>query len=193
MSPTGPSLIALVAVDDDLGIGRAGALPPWHLADDLRRFRQRTMGRPLLMGRLTHESIGRALPGRRNLVVSASGRVDTPGVDVFPTLEAALAAVADAPEVAVVGGAHLYATLAPRLDTLHLTHVHGRFDADTHLRRIPIGCWTLDARTHYPTDARNSFACDVYELRRDPAAAPRGELDPGSLVVLGGVRVGEGF
>lgn len=186
-----PRLAAIVAVDDRLGIGRDGDIPPWTLTDDLARFRARTIGRPTLMGRHTHVSIGRALPKRRNLVVSRTGDVTTPGVEVFASIEQALDAASNVPEIMVIGGASIYAALAPQLDELHLTHVHGDFDADTLLHGIPVGCWTLVDKRSYPADERNAYPCDVYVLQRDPALEATGELTPDDLARLANARLGD--
>ena len=118
-----PPLSLIAAVARDGVIGRDGALP-WHLPEDLRHFKRLTRGHAIVMGRRTFASIGRALPERRNLVVSRTLAAAPPGVEVFPSLEAALdAARATDPEPFVIGGAALYAEALPRATTLHLTEL----------------------------------------------------------------------
>lgn len=112
MSPTGPGVTLIAAMARDGAIGRAGTMP-WHLPEDLRYFRAQTWGRPVLMGRRTFVSIGKPLPGRRNLVLTRDPSTLPTGVEGVPTVAAAVAAVADAPELMVIGGGELYrATLA---------------------------------------------------------------------------------
>jgi dihydrofolate reductase len=109
-----PPLALIVAVARDGIIGRDGALP-WHLPEDLRHFKRLTRGHAIVMGRRTFESIGRPLPERRNLVVSRTLAAPPPGVELFPSLDAALAAARTTdPEPFVIGGAALYAEALPR-------------------------------------------------------------------------------
>src|SRR3984957_238141 len=108
-----PSVALVVAMSDNGVIGRAGTLP-WHLPDDLKFFKSVTLGKPVLMGRRTFESIGRPLPGRRNLVLTRSSPALPAGVEAVGDIDAALALVADVAEVCVIGGAALYAEALPR-------------------------------------------------------------------------------
>ncbi len=126
------TLVAAVAKDG--AIGRDNALL-WRIPEDMARFKALTAGKPVVMGRRTWDSVParfRPLPGRRNLVVSRSLR-ELPGAEVFPSLDDALAACADAPEVCVIGGSDIYALAMPRADRLALTEVDVVFpDADRH-------------------------------------------------------------
>jgi dihydrofolate reductase len=120
--------IALIAaVAQNLVIGNEGRLP-WHIPDDLKRFRRLTTGHPVLMGRRTWESIGRPLPNRRNVVVTSG---IAPGVEHYTTPEAALEALKNEEVVFVIGGARLYAALLTRADFLYLTLVDGDVKGDT--------------------------------------------------------------
>ena len=123
------SLIAIVARNG--GIGRGNALLI-HLPDDLAHFKKTTLGAPILMGRKTWQSIGRPLPGRRNIVVTRNPRFEAAGAETAPDLASALARVADAPKVYVVGGASLYAAALPLADELVLTEIDADFEADTY-------------------------------------------------------------
>ena len=122
-----PELRLVAALDRARGIGRGNQLP-WRLPDDLKRFKALTLGRPLLMGRKTAESLGRALPGRRNLVLTRSGRVPFAGMEPVATLEEALAGCNDE-ALMVIGGGEVYALALPLASQLHLTHVDTVVDA----------------------------------------------------------------
>lgn len=123
------SLIAAVARNG--AIGRDNALL-WHLPGDLPRFKQLTMGSPLIMGRKTYDSIGRPLPGRRNIVITRNADWSVPGVEVARSLDEALALVADAPQAFVMGGGQIYTQALPHADELVLTEVDQDVpDADT--------------------------------------------------------------
>ncbi len=112
-------------------IGRNGELP-WHLSSDLRRFKEITLGHPILMGRRTHESIGRPLPGRNNLVVSRQRDYAPDGVQVVPSIGQGmmLAAALGAEELFIIGGAEVYAEALPQADRLYITEVHAEVEGD---------------------------------------------------------------
>lgn len=140
------TLVAAVARDG--AIGRDNALL-WHIPEDMARFKALTLGKPVVMGRKTWDSIPakfRPLPGRRNLVVSRSATA-LPGAEVFGSLDAALAACADAVEVCVIGGGEIYALALTRAHTLALTEVDAAFpDADRHFPAWPHEHFTEAAR-----------------------------------------------
>jgi dihydrofolate reductase len=123
------SLVAIVARDG--GIGNAGGLLV-RLPDDLRHFKQITLGTPVVMGRKTWQSIGRALPGRRSIVVTRDPAFRAEGAELAPSLDAALALAGAAPVVHVVGGAEIYASALPIADELQLTEIDAQFPADTY-------------------------------------------------------------
>ena len=121
-------LVGLVATDIDGAIGIEGRLP-WRLPSDLKRFKQRTMGSPIIMGRKTWDSIGRALPGRLNIVLSRSAEID--GIVVARSPEAAISACGSAKEAFIIGGGEIYKLF--KLDTLELTIVQTKVEsADTY-------------------------------------------------------------
>lgn len=161
----------IVAADDHGGIGRDGGLP-WHLPEDLKRFKALTMGKPIVMGRRTWESIGRPLPGRRSLVVSRQPGLVLAGAEVFGSLEEALRAAGDAPEACVIGGAEIYRQALPRADEIHLTRVHASVMADTFLPVLDAGEWEEVAREDRAADERHAHAYSFLTLRRvrPPAA-----------------------
>ncbi len=133
------SLALIVAMAKNRGIGLRGALP-WHVPEDLKRFKALTMGHALLMGRATHQSIGRALPGRRNLVLTRSPAVFA-GCESASSLDEALARVADDPMPFVIGGAQLYAEALPRVTHLFLTELDREVEADTFFPPLVAGEW----------------------------------------------------
>ena len=155
----------VVAADEQGGIGRDGGLP-WHLPEDLKRFKALTMGKPMVMGRRTWDSIGRPLPGRRSLVVSRQPGFTAPGAEVFGSLEAALAAAAPAAETCVIGGAEIYAQALSRAGLIHLTRVHASAGADTFFPALDPADWEEIAREDRPADARHACALSFLTLRR---------------------------
>lgn len=162
------SLIAALA--PDRLIGADGDLP-WRLPADLKRFKRRTMGKPIVMGRATWASIGRPLPGRRNVVLSRRPGYAAAGAEVFAELDAALAAVGDAPEVMVIGGAGLYAATLPRAGRLYLTLVRGAFTGDTWFPPLGAG-WRVAERADFAADDRNRWAHTEFVLERGDGPWP---------------------
>ncbi len=122
------SLIAIVARDGGIGVNNALL---WHLSEDLKHFKRTTLGCPVVMGRKTWDSIGRPLPGRRNIVVSRNANWNAAGADGAADLTGALQLASDAPKVFVIGGAQLYAAALPLADELVLTEVDAQAPADT--------------------------------------------------------------
>jgi len=160
------SLVA--ALDRHLAIGKGNALP-WHLPDDLKRFKALTVGKPVLMGRRTAESLGRALPGRTNLVLTRSGRVPFAGMRAVASLEAALAGAAEegAAELPVIGGGDVFALTLPLAARLHLTWVDTTVEgADAFFPDLDLAQWREVARTPHPADARHAFAFDFVDYVR---------------------------
>ena len=158
----------IAALDRNRAIGRGNALP-WHLPDDLKRFKALTLGKPVLMGRKTAESIGRALPKRRNLVLTRSGRVPFDGMQAVATLDEAraLAAADGASKLCVIGGAELYALTLPLATHLYLTHVDTEADdADTFFPAFDPAQWRAIAREAHAADERHAFAFEFVEYER---------------------------
>ncbi len=156
----------IVAVARNGVIGRNGALP-WRLPEDLAHFKRTTMGSPIIMGRKTWESIGRPLPGRRNIVVSRSKNLAANGAEIAADLDAALALCADATEAFVIGGAQLYAAALARAQRLLVTEIDADFDGDTHWPAIDSAQWRETAREHRPPTVERTFSMDfvTYERR----------------------------
>jgi len=160
------SLIA--ALDRDFAIGKDNTLP-WHLPADLKRFKALTLGKPLLMGRRTAESLGRALPGRRNLVLTRSGRVPFGGMQVIASLDEALqlAREDDAGELCVIGGGEIFNMTLSIATRMHLTWVDTMVEgADAFFPRFDPGEWRETAREAHPADARNDFSFEFADYER---------------------------
>lgn len=159
--------IALIAaLDRNRAIGRAGAMP-WHLPADLRRFKALTLGKPVLMGRKTALAIGRALPGRTNLVLSRSGVAPFAGQQVVPDVASAIDLARAAGELAVIGGGEVYALTLPQATHLHLTWVDAAIDdADTWFPPLALAQWRETARSHHAVDARHALAMDFVDYER---------------------------
>lgn len=161
----GPRIALVAAVADNGIIGRGGGLP-WHLPDDLKFFKSVTLGKPLLMGRRTFESIGRPLPGRRNLVLTRDSRALPAGVEAVSSVAAAMGLVADAAEICVIGGAALYAATLPLAQRLYLTRVHGSVEGDVRFPPWVAAEWRELRRSEHPADARHAYAMSFLTLER---------------------------
>ena len=165
----GTDLRLVAALDRAGGIGRGNQLP-WRLPDDLRRFKALTLGKPLLMGRRTAESLGRALPGRRNLVLTRSGRVPFEGMTAVASLDEALAD-SGADTLMVIGGGEIYALALARASYLHLTHVDTRVeDADAFFPHFDPAAWEVVTREAHAADARHALAFEFVDYRRRPVS-----------------------
>ena len=154
----------IVAASANNVLGAAGELP-WHLSDDLKRFKSLTMGKPIVMGRKTFESIGRALPGRQNIVITRQDDYQAPHCDVVATLGGAIAAVAESDEVMVIGGGEIYQLFLPLTRRIYLTRVDAEVQGDTYFPEIDPATWRETAREEFAADANNdhAFAVITYE------------------------------
>ena len=149
------SMIAAMAHDRVIGLDNQ---MPWHLPADLAHFKRVTLGKPVLMGRKTFESIGRPLPGRRNLVISRNPGFKAPGVEVFSSVDEVLATLseAEAPEeLMVIGGGHLYGQLLPRADSLYLTRIDLVVAGDTRFPAFDEGDWVRTESDPHQPDEKN--------------------------------------
>ncbi|MDR3213347.1 MAG: dihydrofolate reductase [Azoarcus sp.] len=160
-----PEIVIIAAVARNGVIGRDNALP-WRLKADLARFRALTLGHPVLMGRKTWESLGRPLPGRRNLVLTRQPDYVAPGAEIFPSANDALAVVADAARVFVIGGAEIYSTLLARADTLLLTEVAAEVEGGARFPAFERTRFREISRQPSPADADNEYATEFVEYRR---------------------------
>ena len=155
----------IVALDRNFAIGRDGAMP-WHLPDDLKRFKALTLGKPVLMGRKTALAIGRALPGRANLVMTRGDAAPYPGQRVVHSLDEAIR-IAGGGELAVIGGGEVFAMALPCASRMHLTWIDTAAEnADAFFLRFDAGAWIVTARTPHPADAKHEFAFEFVDYER---------------------------
>jgi len=159
-------LIAIIAAMDRNRLIGDGQRLPWRLPADLRRFRALTMGKPVIMGRRTHESIGKPLPGRRNIVLSRNTELCLSDCELAANLQAALEACADAPEVMIIGGAQLYAEALGRSQRMYLTLLDASFTGDTWFPDYDRRQWRETYREDHARDAGAPCAFSFVELER---------------------------
>jgi dihydrofolate reductase len=163
-------VVLVAAYDRQRAIGRGNALP-WHLPDDLARFKQLTLDGTVLMGRKTAEAIGRVLPRRRNLVLTRSDTVPFAGLERVATLAEARARAGEAP-LFVIGGGEVYALALPQATVLEITLVDTVVEgADAWFPPCDPRQWTATARIPHPADARHAHAFEFITLRRAATAA----------------------
>jgi dihydrofolate reductase len=155
----------IVAASANNVIGADGGLP-WYLPEDLRRFKKTTMGKPMIMGRATFESIGRALPGRRSIVLTRQQDFDAEGCDVVPTIDAALASAGNADEVMIIGGGEIYRQFLPMADRIYLTRVQAEINGDTSFPELDMSEWDVVAVEEYPAGDEREIGFDVETLER---------------------------
>ncbi|QBG97052.1 dihydrofolate reductase [Xanthomonas oryzae] len=161
-------LSLIVALDRNNAIGRDNDLP-WKLPDDLKRFKALTLGKPILMGRKTAQSLGRALPGRLNLVLTRSGLVPFDGMQAVASVAQAVErAVQDgAQELCVIGGGEVYRLTMERADVLAVTEVDTAVDdADTHFPPIDPAAWSPVRRQLHPADDLHAYAFSFVDYER---------------------------
>ncbi|MGH8233953.1 MAG: dihydrofolate reductase [Rhodanobacteraceae bacterium] len=155
----------IAALDHNRAIGRAGAMP-WHLSDDLKRFKALTVGKPVLIGRKTALAIGRPLPGRPNLVLTRAQAAPYDGQRVVHSLDEAVAHAQGA-ELMAIGGGEVYALALPSASRMYLTLVDTTVpDADTFFPAFDWRDWDEASRTHHPADAKHAVAFDFVDFSR---------------------------
>ncbi|HFD86776.1 MAG TPA: type 3 dihydrofolate reductase [Gammaproteobacteria bacterium] len=156
----------ILAMDRQRAIGRQGQIP-WRLSGDMQFFKQATMGKPIIMGRKTWESLGRPLPGRQNIVVTRSEDYVAEGATVVHSIDEALTVAGDANEVMVIGGAQIYETLLPKADRIYLTQVDTEVaDADTWFPELDEKDWLSNEGDAFASDDRNEFGFRILMLER---------------------------
>jgi len=155
----------IVAMGQNRVIGINNRLP-WRLPAEMRYFRDTTMGKPIIMGRKTHESIGRALPGRQNIILTRSRTYESVGCTIVHSVQEALA-VAKGTEVMVIGGAQLYELFLPLADRIYLTQVETEFEGDSFFPRIDRGEWSEISRETFEADGMNQYQYNVILFERN--------------------------
>lgn len=156
----------IVAMAENRAIGLNNAIP-WHLSADLKNFKKITLGKPILMGRKTHESIGKPLPGRENIIISRNPDYRSSGVRVFNSIDAALQHLKQHQEVMIIGGAGLYQAMLPRASYLYLTQIHQCFPADTFFPEFVITQWRELERKDITADDSVAFDYSFIKLEKN--------------------------
>jgi dihydrofolate reductase len=158
----------IAAMAENRVIGRDNALP-WHLPADLARFKQRTEGHVVIMGRRTFESVGRPLPNRRSIVITRKRDFHPPGAEIARSLEEALERVRESKqdEVFILGGAEIYALALPDVDRLELTIVHADVSGDTFFPECDLSEWTLIDQQRHEADDRHAHAFSFRTYERE--------------------------
>ena len=152
------------AMADNRVIGIENRLP-WKLPADMKWFRENTMGKPIIMGRLTFESFGaKPLPGRRNIIISRNPTYSAEGIEVFTSIEDALQATQDSEEVMIIGGMSLYKQSLPFADRLYMTLVHAEIEGDAWFPEFNLDEWHQTARNDFSADEKNLHAYSFVTL-----------------------------
>jgi dihydrofolate reductase len=151
-------LSLLVAASENNVIGNGNQLP-WHLPNDLKYFKNLTWGMPILMGRKTFESIGKALPGRKSIVITRNGEWQHESVDVVYSIEEAVAKAESfgVKEIFVIGGAEIFKTTLPRAKRIYLTRIHHKFEGDVYFPELNKNDWALTSSRYCEADEKNVF------------------------------------
>ena len=155
----------VVAASSNGVIGKNGGLT-WHLSEDLKRFKAITMGKPIVMGRLTHESIGRPLPGRQNIVITRQPGYVAEGCDVVSSPADALRAAGDVREVMVIGGGDIYRQFLRLADRVYLTRVQADVEGDTHFPDLDPEDWEVVERQDFPRNAEREYGFSALVMER---------------------------
>ncbi len=155
----------IVAAATNNVIGSDGELP-WRLPEDLKRFKQLTIGKPVIMGRLTYESIGKPLPDRRNIVLSARKGLNIEGCEVVDTPDAAIRLAGGAEEVMVIGGGGVYSQMLPMADRIYMTRINATVDGDTLFPELDDNEWQVVDRVDFPADESRQFGFSFVTLDR---------------------------
>ncbi len=155
----------IVAVDEENGMGKDNKLP-WHLPADLKHFKSLTTGHPILMGRKTFDSIGKALPNRKNIVISRQQGLMIEGAGVAGSLGEAFRLCEGEKEAFVIGGAQIFEQSIPFADILYLTIIHHRFEADTFFPEIDKNSWIEEHSIRHEPDEKNIYPYTFIKYRK---------------------------
>ena len=157
-------LSIIVAKSRNNVIGSEGNLP-WHIPEDLKKFKSITMGKPMIMGRSTFESIGKALPGRKNIVMTRDKEYQAEGISIAHTLEEALILCEQAKEIMVIGGGEIYKLFFGMVNRLYLTNIEKYIDGDVFFPEIDLSKWKMIRKKEFPmnTERKRGFNLEVLE------------------------------
>jgi len=159
-------LSLIVAMDENRLIGSDNQLP-WRLPADLAFFKRTTMGKPIIMGRKTFDSIGRPLPGRRNIVITRDPGFSAAGCEVVHSIEAALADCSDDDELMLIGGATLYEQTLDQVSSMYITRIHHSFSGDTWFPEFDVTHWEIAEKEDFYADQENPFAYSFVKYVRE--------------------------
>ena len=162
---TQPLVSLVVAATENDVIGRDNGMP-WHLPDDLKYFKARTMGKPMLMGRKTFESIGKPLPGRMSVVLTRDPAWHADGVVIVRSFDEAMCWAEGVPELCAIGGAEIFRLVMPVARRLFLTRIHASIPGDTFFPKLDAGEWREVERTEHAADERHAYAMSFVTLDR---------------------------
>ena len=160
------SLSLIAAMDENRLIGSNNKLP-WHLPADLAFFKRTTMGKVIVMGRKTFESIGKALPGRRNIVITRDLEFNAEACEVAHSIEAAMSLTYENDEVMLIGGASLYEQTVTQATQLYITKIHHSFEGDTWFPKFKLHDWKEDNREDFDADHSNAYAYSFIKFVRE--------------------------
>lgn len=155
----------IVAASNNNVIGLDGELP-WHLSEDLKRFKITTMGKPMIMGRATFASIGRALPGRKSIVMSQQKAFVAEGCDVASSVEQAIACAGDVDEIMVIGGGKIYELFLPIANRIYLTRVDAHIEGDTFFPTLDTKSWSTIESEDFSVTDQQEFGFRIETLER---------------------------
>lgn len=156
--------IVVIAAEND-AIGKDNQLL-CRLPDDLKHFKAVTMGKPVVMGRKTYESVGKPLPGRLNIVMTRQNNLTIPGCVVVDTMESAMQAAGDAPEICMIGGAELYCQALPLTHRIYLTRIHASLEGDVFFPHLSMSEWRETHREAHAADDRHAYPFTFITLER---------------------------
>lgn len=157
----------VVAVAENGVIGFRGEMPWGSMPADLQHFKRLTLGHPVVMGRRTYDSLGRALPKRPNIVVTRQADWAAPGCETAGSLPAALARAGELDaEICVIGGGEIYREALPAADVIHLTEIHHSFEGDAFFPSLSPADWREETRERHEADERHAYAYSFVTLRR---------------------------
>lgn len=163
-------LLSLIVATGTGGvIGNKGEIP-WHLPVDLAYFKKTTMGFPIVMGRRTFESIGRPLPGRRNLVLSRDPSTLPESVEGYGSVEDVLAACSEESEIFIIGGSEIYSLFLTMVQKIYQTEVDGDFEGDAFFPELDSDQWIQISRQEHPADEKNKHSCTFVVWKRENGA-----------------------
>ena len=163
---TSPHISLIVAMDENRLIGADNKLP-WHLPADLALFKRTTMGKPIIMGRKTFESIGKPLPGRRNIVITRDSGFQAPGCEISHGVDAALEICDTDDEVMLIGGASLYQQTLARASCMYITRIHHKFSGDTWFPEFSADSWNVVEQQNFAADESNPYPFSFVKYVRE--------------------------